>query len=153
MNRECGECIVCCVYPRIEDPDLQKEAMRHCPNLTLPTPTSEPGGNGARTVFYTGASCQNCMVYAEQPKMCSDYKCAWLLGHGAEEDRPDKSLLLFDGAHGIKNSIEAKPLKDGQEATPEGKATIARMSRSTRLPIIVLNFYERKIQRIEGRGI
>lgn len=145
--RECGECIVCCVYPRIDDPELEKPGMRHCPNLTLPGPEKE------NEVFYTGASCENCRIYENQPKMCADYHCAWRIGFGGRNDRPDKVLMLFDNAKEIGNCLQAKPLKDDQENTEEGKAVIARMSRSAERPVIVLNFYERRIQRIEGRGV
>ena len=85
--------------------------------------------------------------------MCSRYNCAWKHGFGDEKDRPDKSLMLFDCAHGIVNSVEAKPLKDDQQNTPEGKAVIDRFSKSMDRPVIVLDFYERRIQRIAGSSV
>jgi len=144
MMRECGECVVCCVYPRIEDPELKKAPMKHCPNLALPY------SEVTDVVYYTGGNgSKNCRIYETKPQSCA-YLCAWRQGHGDEDDRPDKSLMLFDNAKGIGNSLQAKPLKDGREETPEGKAIIDRMSRSTGRPVIVLNFYERRIQRIAG---
>jgi len=145
--RECGECIVCCVYPRINDPELTKRGMQHCPNLTL------PGEEVENSVFYTGATNHNCKIHSTRPKMCRDYRCVWLLGHGHKNDRPDKSLMLFDNSSGIENTIQAKPLKDNQENSKEGMRAVENMSKSLNLPVIVVNFYERKIQRIVGRGL
>lgn len=145
--RECGDCIVCCVYPRINDPELTKAGMEHCPHLTLPGPVRE------NMAWFTGASCENCKIYDRQPKMCAAYKCVWLLGHGAEDDRPDKSLMLFDNSHGIGNAMQAKPLAPDREKTPEAKATIERMSASLKMPVLVVNFYERRIQYVVGKGV
>jgi len=147
--RDCGKCIVCCVYQRIDSPEFKKDAMVHCPHLEL----SEPIKRGR--LQYTGASCLNCKAHGtdKRPKACVDYNCLWKNGFGNEEDRPDISLMLFDRSKGIENSIEAKPLKDRQEITIQGRQTIDRMSVSTKHPVIVLNFYERRIQRIVGRGL
>ncbi len=145
--RDCGECFVCCVYPRINDPELTKPGMAHCPNLVLPGEVQE------NSVFYSGEGCENCRIYDNQPKTCSEYKCAWKLGFGDEGDRPDKSLMLFDNSSLIENTIQAKPLKNEQENSWQGKAAIDRISESMGLPVIVVNFYERKIQRIVGRGV
>ena len=143
--RTCGECIACCVYCKIECPELSKKAMTPCPHLTLPGPPLEDA------VYYTGASeAGNCGIYEDRPEMCRAYDCAWLQGYGDDGDRPDKALMLFDRSHAIDNALEAKPLAPGHEDTPEGRAVIDRMSVSTRLPVVVLNFYERKIQRIAG---
>jgi hypothetical protein len=146
--RDCGDCIVCCVYPRI--PELNKRGMEHCSNLTLPGPEEE------NKRYYTGNSiCGNCKIYdsKEKPLCCSEYNCAWRMGYGDEGDRPDKVFMLFDRSHNIENAIEAKPLKEYQENTPEGEAVIERMSKSYNTPVIVLNFYEKKIQRIAGQGL
>lgn len=145
-KRECGDCIVCCVYPRI--PQLEKPPMTHCENLNLPGPV-EPN-----MAYYTGSSEEgNCKIYKNRPPVCQAYKCAWLKGYGGEEDRPDKCLMLFDNMYEIENAVKAKPLKDGQELTEEGKAVIFRMSHSMQKPVIVLNFYERKIQSVAGLPI
>ena len=148
MARSCGDCIACCVYLRIDDEKLQKAGMTHCPHLTLPGPIKED------EIYLTGDSCKgNCSVYSDQPKVCDNYKCAWLLGYGNEEDRPDKSLILFDTAHQIENCLEAKPLAPDQEDTEKGRAVINRMSCSFGVPVVVLNFYEKKIKRIVGHGV
>ena len=145
--RQCGDCIVCCVYPRIDDPELRKPGMAHCPHLTL------PGSEEPNKAYYTGRSCKNCTIYEDRPRLCEAYECAWVLGAGDDGDRPDKILMLFDRSRDIGNALEAKPLRDNQESTPEGKAAIKRMSHSMNLPVIVLNFYERRVWRVEGRGV
>jgi len=147
VERDCGECIACCVYPSIDDPELKKDSMTHCPNLTL------PGGATPGRVFMAGTKCGNCKIYPTRPKTCGNYTCAWLQGYGDEDDRPDKSLILVDNSKRITNAFEAKPLAPNVESTLEGKATIDRMSASMGVPIIVLNFYERRIKRIAGRGV
>ena len=151
-KRECGSCIACCVYPRIKSPILNKEPMSHCVNLTL------PGDPAKDTVFYTGASnCGNCKIYPKdgeidkRPKCCDEYRCLWVDGHGAEEDRPDRSLMLFDRSRGVENAIEAKPLIGNREKTEDGKATIKRMAISTKKTVLVFNFYENHIVRVEGK--
>ena len=136
------------MYLRIESDTLNKAGMTHCPNLSLPGPIEKD------KAFYTGSSVDgNCRIYNFRPKCCMQYECAWLQGYGNDDDRPDKSLILFDTLHHITNSAEAKPLEDGREKTEEGKAVINRMSISMGKPIIVLNFYERRIQRVVGRPI
>jgi hypothetical protein len=36
--RTCGDCIVCCVYLKIDVPELRKEGMRHCPHVKADEP-------------------------------------------------------------------------------------------------------------------
>lgn len=122
--------------------------MMHCSNLTLPGPVEN------NLAYYSGLSNDgNCESYCSRPDVCRKYTCAWKLGYGNEEDRPDRCLILFDDSHGIDNAFEAKPLKDGQELTKEGEEVINRMSKSIGKPIIVLNFYERRIRSIVGLPI
>ena len=139
-TRSCGECVACCVYLRI--PELDKGGMERCRHLTVVVGTSYAGPGG-------------CAIYdskdPERPACCKEYRCAWLDGHGDEQDRPDRSLMLFDRTKRVENGLEAKPLAKGQEESAEGRAVIDRMSRSTSMPVIVLNFHERRVRRIAGR--
>jgi len=145
-NRKCGDCISCCVYLRINE--IEKPPMSHCVHLSLVGPTKK------NEVYYTGKSkCGNCTIYKTRPPVCAEYKCTWLEGYGDEGDRPDRSLILFDNTKKIGNAITAKPLAYLQEESEEGKKTIERMSRSTGKPVIVLNFYERRVKRIVGEGL
>lgn len=158
--RTCGDCIVCCVYPSIEAPGLSKRAMAHCPHLRLPAPALigiEDGATRHNRVFYNcdgkENNCRLRMAHKPVPDCCTGYRCVWLDGCGGPNDRPDKSLLLFDRNRRIGNAIEAKPLADGQEETVEGTLLIDRMSQESGMTVIVCSFYERKIRRIAGRPV
>ncbi len=147
-DRDCGDCIVCCVYQGIKE--LDKGAMVHCPHVRLPGPTKK------NQVYYTGVSTNgNCKIdnSDSRPECCSGYKCLWLMGFGNEDDRPDKVLMLFDYTHRIENAAEGKPLKDGQEETEVGRQVIDRMSVTSGKPVVVTTFYERRIKRVAGRAI
>lgn len=39
-----------------------------------------------------------CAIYAARPRECSGYYCAWRMGFGDEEDRPDRSGMVVDVA-------------------------------------------------------
>lgn len=116
-----------------------------------------PGPTEKNRVYYTGASsCGNCKLYPTggdkdtRPDCCDKYKCAWLLGHGEEDDRPDKSLMVFDAVRGIENVVEARPLSEGIESTPHGRELADRISVSTGKPVIVFNFCEHRMVRVVG---
>jgi hypothetical protein len=146
--RSCGDCIACCVYFEIKDKKLDKPLMKHCPYLTL------PGAVVGGMAYYTGKHCDgNCKLHgtALKPDTCVKYECLWLQGYGGEEDRPDKSVIIFDENSDIENAIEAKPLANNIENTEAGAELIEKMSRETGKPVIVLDFYKRKVHRIVGR--
>ena len=75
-GRDCGSCTVCCKSPAIDSPELQKTTgvlCRHC---------------------VEGAGCQ---IYQSRPQVCRDWFCGWrVLGHLADDWRPDKSDVLID---------------------------------------------------------
>ena len=85
--------------------------------------------------------------------MCEDYKCAWLLGYGNEDDRPDKSGMLVDTVQNIENCWEAKPIWAGAQDRPNGYAAVERISRDSNRPVAVASFPERHMVRIVGRGV
>lgn len=79
-NRTCGECNVCCIALRIEEPELQKKADVRCPNL------SEEKG---------------CSIYNDRPDVCRTWYCGWRILPFLEDDmRPDRTrvLIKFDGS-------------------------------------------------------
>jgi hypothetical protein len=156
--RTCGDCIVCCVYFPIDDEKLTKKAMCHCPHLILKGPIPKGRENGDREdnqVLYTGASCDGgCGIHdQDRASICSEYRCLWLEGYGDEEDRPDRSLMIFDRGPGTKNSIVARPASNGREEEPAGRALIEKMSRLLDVPVIVIGFYHRVPQEIVGRAV
>jgi len=74
-GRSCGECYTCCVALGIEE--LKKWPGQSCKHLD--------GSKGA---------CTRCSIYHHRPKACSNYYCAWLVGLGSDELRPDRAGLL-----------------------------------------------------------
>lgn len=100
-GRDCGGCTVCCVWPTINKPEIQKQsgaACRHC----------------------TSAGCG---IYQTRPPVCRSYFCAWrTVDIFGEEWRPDKSGVLayvetegiaedFDLSTGIGLMLVGNPLK------------------------------------------
>ena len=142
MTRECGDCVACCVYLQIDDPELHKKGMRHCPYVE----TDQPEVVG-KSVCYTGKGCR---IYYNRPRTCAGYRCEWLKGHGNEEDRPDRCGILVDRSRAIENGVECKPLWDGAYDEDAGRAAIHRISKSTGNPALVISFYERQLIRVVG---
>lgn len=74
-RRSCGECTLCCFTHGVksEGEILTRfyEWCRHC---------------------HIGAGCA---IYADRPLACARWKCAWLEGEGAEDDRPDKTSIVL----------------------------------------------------------
>ncbi len=147
-KRSCGDCIACCVYLKI--PQINKKACEHCKYLSLDHP-ARPN----EMQLTGGLPHSNCKIYgsSKRPESCSGYSCLWLLGHGKEEDRPDRSLIIADTTHKIGGAIEIKQLKEGAADTPEGMETIIRMSKSTKKVALVASFYEVRLERVIGRHV
>ena len=145
--RTCGECIVCCVYPRIEDPQMSKAAMVHCSELRLSQPVEE------NVWQFSTDKKRPCKIYDDEtkPEICSYFRCMWLKGHGEEEDRPDKSLIMIDRGKEIENAVECKQLAEGAADSVKGKLAIERISRDAGMVALVLSLYERKLMRVVGK--
>ena len=71
MERKCGECTACCKTHGVFE--IQKMAGTWCPHSVL--------GKG-------------CSIYADRPKECRDFSCAWLAGFIDEQYRPDKTNIV-----------------------------------------------------------
>ena len=68
---ECGECTACCYAFSVID--NSKEAREECEYV-----------NGG------------CAIYADRPKVCRDYECAWVTQPKVHIDlRPDKCGVIF----------------------------------------------------------
>ena len=137
-TRTCGDCTVCCAYLRINHAQLKKPGLTPCPRLR------DSSGDG-----YNGGGCS---IYGEYPSTCRDYRCSWLLGEGAEEDRPDLCGVLIDTVLPIDNCLQAKPIRKGAGDSELGDAAIHRMSRSSGKPVLVARFPETQMVRVVGRG-
>ena len=100
-GRDCGGCTVCCVFPTINKPEIQKQSGARC-----------------RHCHQTG-----CAIYDSRPPVCRAYFCAWRTVDIFSEDwRPDRSGVLpyvetegisedFDLATGIGLMLVDNPLK------------------------------------------
>lgn len=142
VKRKCGDCVVCCVYPRINTEKLVKKGCEHCPNLNLSNQVE------VNTMQLSSEELVKCRIYDDRPDVCRGYTCLWLQGHGEEQDRPDLSFVLCDTTNRIENGIQCKPLAPNGENDPAVQATIARMVKSTGCAGLVTNFYERSIVRV-----
>lgn len=89
-GRACDGCMVCCIAPPIDDPELQKKAgvrCRHCE--------------------------RGCRIYDARPKACRDFYCAWRMIPSLGEDwRPDRSGVLswFEKTEVAGESVRALTL-------------------------------------------
>lgn len=71
--RECGSCTACCKTHPVRELDKPSGAWcKHCDR-----------GKG-------------CRIYSERPFGCRDFKCQWLLGSWAEDQRPNKVHIVAD---------------------------------------------------------
>ena len=71
LGRACGECRACCTTCAVNE--LDKPLNTPCVHLAA----------------------HGCGIYENRPQSCRDYDCAWLHGHFAVEDRPDKTGIVW----------------------------------------------------------
>lgn len=149
MSRECENCIACCVYLNIDSEEFKKPQLRHCPHLNLTNPVEK------NVLQYSTDEPCPCSLFGtdERYPICHDYKCAWLKGYGADQDRPDRSGILADHARGVKNAIECKPLWEDAADTEDGIATCLRLSRSSDCVALVMEFGEHRLLQVLGRPL
>jgi len=127
MERTCGACGVCCDRPEVRGHGgFYKPAHTKCPHLE-------------------GRDSDRCAIFgkAERPEVCGAFRCSWLLGAGAEDDRPDKCGVMFstntmNGGHWVF-AVEDK--KDALTTTGRNMALF--MARNHDVPVIVLDHASR----------
>lgn len=118
MTRECGTCNACCVYPMV--PELKKPADTPCRFL-------EACGYG-------------CQVYEARPKSCRNYTCAWIEGHGGQQDSPVLTGVLIDRRETrFGMALVARPLHPGAGKTKEALSAMRRMSRDLGMVVLVVS--------------
>ena len=85
-GRTCGDCTICCIWPAIDKPEIQKDSGSTCKHCTG----------------------QGCAIYETRFPVCRDYYCAWrsmdMLG---DDWRPDRS--------GVFTYIETEGIAEGFE--------------------------------------
>src|SRR5665213_2167876 len=100
-GRTCGDCTVCCTWPTIDKPEIQKKSGTLCKHCTA-------GG---------------CAIYETRPPICREFYCAWrAMEMFGEEWRPGRSGVLtyvetdgigegFDYSIGIGLMLVDNPLR------------------------------------------
>ena len=100
-GRDCGDCTVCCTWPTINKPEIQKKSGSTCKHCTA----------------------QGCGIYEARFPVCKGFYCAWRTVDIFDEDwRPDKSGVMpyvetdgisqdFDLGTGIGLMLVGHPLK------------------------------------------
>ena len=88
VDRSCGECDLCCIVHGVPG---TTEAGERCPLMRSGTVSVlHPDGET------THHPQRGCMMYTGRPRMCATWFCAWLLGLGTEDDRPDRIGVIPD---------------------------------------------------------
>lgn len=113
--RSCGECTACCWSLRIDAEDLQKEPFCKCEHV-------EDG--------------KGCGIYSTRPLPCREFICSWINEPDklAEEDRPDKSGVIFYMANDL--AIQAREAWLDSLVTDKAKALIDRVAETYPVAII-----------------
>ena len=100
-GRDCGECTVCCEWPTINKPEIQKLSGSTCKHCTA----------------------KGCAIYETRYPVCRSYYCAWrTVDIFGPEWRPDRSGVMpyvetegigedFDLSTGIGLMLVGHPLK------------------------------------------
>ncbi len=85
-GRDCGDCTVCCVWPTINKPEIQKVSGSKCKHCTS-------GG---------------CGIYEARFPVCRGFYCAWRTVDIFDESwRPDKSgVLAYVETEGISDGFD-----------------------------------------------
>lgn len=96
---------------------------------------------------HCGGNCTN----KAKPQVCHDYQCLWLQGYGAEEDRPDRSMMLIDNTRDVANAVVCKPLCEGADKMEAGRKAIKRISRAVGAPALVTTFKESRLAYVIGK--
>ena len=130
----------------INQPDLEKPGLIQCVHLDVLRSDTADGFTGA-------CAGGNCTRNADKPKVCGEYQCHWLEGHGEDADRPDLCGVLIDNVLRISGAAQAKPIRRGAADTPAGIAAIERMSRDLAQPVLVATYPEARMARVVGRGV
>lgn len=128
-ERTCGDCQACCTYLPVSE--VGSEALKDCPHQCA----------------------SGCSIYEDRPEVCKGYSCAWRYGLGAEQDRPDKTGMLIDNLLRINGALQAKPMHEGAWEDVKAKRAVHRMSRQSRLPVLVAGYPETHIVEVVGRGV
>ncbi len=88
VGRSCGDCDLCCTVHGVTG---VTETGERCKNLRSGTVTLLDMHMETSHHPQSG-----CAIYANRPKMCREWFCAWRLGLGTDDDRPDRAGFIPD---------------------------------------------------------
>jgi hypothetical protein len=85
-GRDCGDCTVCCTWPTIDKPEIQKRSGSTCRHCTA----------------------QGCAIYETRYPVCRAYYCAWRTVDIFDDNwRPDRSgVLAYVETEGISEDFD-----------------------------------------------
>lgn len=87
MTRTCDGCDLCCVAPRIDEPELKKETDTPCASLC-----------GKR-----------CGIYADRPTVCREFLCQWRVDHNVPKWlQPSKINAYLNGSATMPGICEVR---------------------------------------------
>ncbi|MCX6786785.1 MAG: hypothetical protein NTU85_03160 [Candidatus Kaiserbacteria bacterium] len=82
IQRICGGCTACC--KSIAVIEIDKPLGKWCQYCSI--------GRG-------------CLMYAEKPASCTEFRCEWLKGFGEEKHRPDRTKIILDYTKLVKGGL------------------------------------------------
>jgi hypothetical protein len=120
VSRECGSCRVCCVQ--------------------LPIPAGVVAADAKPAKVACGCLCSaGCNVYANRPRLCADFQCAWLSGRSWPDAwRPDHSGLLC-----LRERVRGQPMAAVYEVLPDAlhrartSAILVELQRTTTIVVVI----------------
>lgn len=107
-KRPCDGCSACCVT--LEVPAAGTKVGEPCQHIS-------PNGG--------------CSIYSTRPKDCREYVCAWKLGIGGDEQRPDKmgfTITAGRASLGLHPAWLVHELWKGAASTPEAEEILQRLA-------------------------
>ncbi|MBC8106796.1 MAG: hypothetical protein H7Z14_09425 [Anaerolineae bacterium] len=107
-RRTCGECRACCTTCVV--PELDKPINTPCVHLVQ----------------------LGCGIYETRPQSCRVYDCAWLHGHFADYERPDKTGIVwsFEEIEAFDGLLVHAMLLNGSVPLERVKTMYARLQKT-----------------------
>ncbi len=113
-QRPCNECTACCTVMAVEQ--ISKPIGEPCPHLCR----------------------HGCEIYESRPAACQGFNCCWRYGLGNDDERPDKSGIVFDitrHSSSIPQALVAREVWPG--AFEQSQAFLDRLTSNGHLIILV----------------
>lgn len=110
-GRDCGDCTICCTWPTINQPEIQKvsgSTCKHCVKVPLTSEASSRGPDAASNGEAVRAVRSGCGIYDKRYPVCRRYYCAWRTVDIFDDSwRPDKSgVMPYVETEGISEDFD-----------------------------------------------